>query len=96
MKVVIVVAALLLAWNSPSFAADAWQPENGSGDGGWWDWNWNHDEDHGPYRHAEGYEGHPTLFGGYEEKIWDGRCRIERKWERDGEYREERECHRHW
>jgi hypothetical protein len=54
MKVVIVVAALLLAWNSPSFAADAWQPENGYGDGGWWDWNWNHDEDHGPYRHAEG------------------------------------------
>jgi hypothetical protein len=95
MKVVVVVAALLLAWNSPAFA-DQWQPENGYGDGGWWNWNWNNDEDHGPYRHAEGYEGHPTLFGGYEEKIWDGRCRIERKWEGDGEYREERECHRHW
>jgi hypothetical protein len=26
------------------------------------------------------------------EEYWDGNCKVERKWERDGEYKEERKC----
>jgi hypothetical protein len=92
MKTTMAVLALLVALNSAAYA-NPWELEQGYG--GWWDGAWNSDEDHGPYNHDQGYEGHRTLFGGYEEKIWDGDCKIERKWERDGDYKEERECHHH-
>jgi hypothetical protein len=93
MKTIVTVAALLVALGGPVSA----NPPSGTPNGnvGWWDPAWNTGEYHGPYRHVQGYEGHPTLFGGYEEKFWIGDCRIERKWDHDGEYREERECHHH-
>jgi hypothetical protein len=28
----------------------------------------------------------------YKEVLWVGNCRVEREWERDGDYNEEREC----
>ncbi|MGZ8142022.1 hypothetical protein [Bordetella bronchiseptica] len=28
----------------------------------------------------------------YKEKYWDGACKVERKWKRNGEYREKRKC----
>lgn len=28
----------------------------------------------------------------YKEEYWDGRCKVERKWEKGGEYKEERKC----
>ena len=28
----------------------------------------------------------------YKEVFWVGNCRVEREWERDGDYNEEREC----
>jgi hypothetical protein len=90
MKNIVVVLALLVVM-SGSAAAEPWVVDGG-GYGGWWNGDWRFDEDHGPYRQDRGYRGHPTLFGGYEEEIWDGDCRIERKWEGDGDYREEREC----
>jgi hypothetical protein len=92
MKATVAVLALLLALSSPAFA-NPWDLEHGNP--GWSDDPGNYDEDHGPYDHAQGYEGHPTLFGGYEEEFWDGDCRIEREWEGDGDYREERDCHGH-
>lgn len=30
----------------------------------------------------------------YKEEYWDGNCKVERKWERDGDYKEERKCKR--
>jgi len=28
----------------------------------------------------------------YKEKYWEGNCRVERKWKRNGEYQEKRKC----
>jgi hypothetical protein len=91
MKATVIVLALMLALSS-SASANPLELEHGNS--GWGDGAWNNVDDHGPYGHAQGYEGHPTLFGGYEEEFWDGDCKIEREWEGDGDYREERECHR--
>ena len=94
MRTIAAVAALLFVLGSPAYSADPpWGIANGYN--GAWNPAWNNGEYHGPYQNAQGYEGHPTLFGGYEEKFWVGDCRIERKWEHDGEYREKRECHQH-
>lgn len=30
--------------------------------------------------------------GEYKEKYWDGACEVERKWKRNGDYREKRKC----
>jgi hypothetical protein len=30
----------------------------------------------------------------YKEEYWEGDCKVERKWSRDGEYKEERKCMR--
>jgi len=35
--------------------------------------------------------GHGWRGGEYKEEYWDGRCKIERKWEKDGD-KEERKC----
>jgi len=90
MKTIVPVLAVLVVMSSPA-AANPW--ENEGGNGSWWNGGWSVDEDDRPYARDRGYRGHPTLFGGYEEEIWDGDCRIEREWEGDGDYREERECH---
>ena len=90
MKATVALVALLVLLGSPA-SANPWELEHGNA--GWSDGPTY--VDHGPYDHAEGYKGHPTLFGGYEEEFWDGDCKIEREWEGDGDYREERECHGH-
>lgn len=28
----------------------------------------------------------------YKEEYWDGNCKVERKWKKNGEYKEERKC----
>ncbi|KOF53800.1 MULTISPECIES: hypothetical protein [unclassified Achromobacter] len=40
--------------------------------------------DHDRHRHRHGRE--------YKEKYWDGACKVERQWKRNGEYREKRKC----
>ncbi|AKQ54332.1 hypothetical protein [Bordetella hinzii] len=30
--------------------------------------------------------------GEYKQKYWDGACKVERKWKRNGEYKEKRKC----
>ena len=92
MRPIPAVAALLVVLGGPAYSADPpWSIVGGYNGGP----VGNNGEHHGPYRNVQGYEGHPSLFGGYEEKFWVGDCRIERKWEHDGRYREERECHHH-
>ena len=53
-----------------------------------------------PYKdesgHGKGRHGHKA----YKEEYWDGQCKVERKWEKNGGYKEERKCkgrqaHRH-
>ena len=90
MKTIVAITAVLVVMSNPALA-NPWGPR--AGYGGWSNEDWQVHEDQGPYHQDRGYRGHPTLFGGYEEEIWDGDCRIEREWEGDGDYREERECH---
>ena len=76
MRTIAAVAALLFFLGSPAYSADPpWGVANGHN--GSWNPAWNNGEYHGPYQNVQGYEGHPTLFGGYEEKFWVGDCRIE-------------------
>ena len=49
---------------------------------------WKDESGHG--RHGHHYHG----GGEYQEEFWDGHCKVERKWEKGGEYKEERKCAR--
>ena len=44
---------------------------------------WAHDDDHHGRRHHRKE---------YKEEYWDGQCKIERKWKKNGEYKEKRKC----
>lgn len=35
---------------------------------------------------------HRHKGGEYKDEYWDGACKVERKWKRNGEYREKRKC----
>ena len=35
---------------------------------------------------------HRHKGGEYKEKYWDGACKVERKWKRNGDYSEKRKC----
>jgi surface antigen len=48
------------------------------------------DDDHGRghgHRHGHKHHAHEQ-----KEEFWDGNCKIERKWEKDGDYKEKRTC----
>ncbi|WP_373377092.1 hypothetical protein [Cupriavidus nantongensis] len=45
---------------------------------------WKDESGHGYGRKHKG--------GDYKEEYWDGRCKVERKWEKSGEFKEERKC----
>ncbi len=49
---------------------------------------WDDDRGRGPREYAYRRE--------YKEEFWDGRCKVERKWERNGDYKEERKCKARW
>ena len=42
------------------------------------------DDDHHHHRHKHRKE--------YKEEYWDGHCKVERKWKKNGEYKEKRKC----
>lgn len=44
---------------------------------------WAHDDDHHGRRHHRKE---------YKEEYWDGQCKVERKWKKNGEYKEKRKC----
>ncbi|WP_390342055.1 hypothetical protein ACFJIS_17795 [Variovorax boronicumulans] len=33
-----------------------------------------------------------AMAGPHKEEYWDGRCKVERKWDKGGEYKEKRKC----
>lgn len=35
---------------------------------------------------------HKHKGGNYKEEFWDGQCMVERKWKRNGEFKEKRKC----
>ncbi|OZI72328.1 hypothetical protein CAL22_16785 [Bordetella genomosp. 12] len=35
---------------------------------------------------------HPHRRGDYTQTYWDGACKVERKWKRNGQYKEKRKC----
>lgn len=41
--------------------------------------------------HGKGHYGN-YYSGDHKEEFWDGNCKVERKWEGNGEYKEERKC----
>jgi hypothetical protein len=50
-----------------------------------------------PYKDESGHGRGKGRHGGreYKEEFWDGRCKVERKWEKNGEYKEKRKCKDH-
>ena len=41
---------------------------------------------------ADPHRGHHHGRGEYKEEFWDGHCKVERKYKRNGDYKEERKC----
>jgi opacity protein-like surface antigen len=87
MKQVLAVLAAFTLLGSPAFAADPWNGENG--DRSSWEGDW--DEDHASYGYPQEYRRY-YAFGALVEEFRDGDCEIERRWEEDGDYKEERDC----
>ena len=54
------------------------------------------DDDH-RYRHHHHrhYQQHRHRHHERKEEFWDGRCKVERKWKKNGEYKEKRKCQDH-
>jgi surface antigen len=57
----------------------------------------DHDDKHGDkhghkHGHEHGHERHGQHQHGHKEVYWDGNCKVERKWEKDGDFKEKRKC----
>ena len=54
---------------------------------------WAYDDDHPGRGHAHGHDKHKHKHKAkHKEEFWDGHCKVEREWKRDGSYKEERKC----
>ncbi len=91
MKVVGWTAALslILVGSAGSASADPDKDESGRGR-----WRGGYERSYdGPGRgYGYGYERPRRERRAFKEEYDDGRCKVERKWERNGEYKEERKC----
>ena len=76
MKTILPGVALLALLSSPAFA-DPNKDESGNGR---WDKHWDRGDQHYAYDRE------------YKQEFWVGNCKIERKWEHNGDYKEERKC----
>ena len=69
--------------------ADPWKDESGKG-------RWGYDRGHREYSFDRGYDrGRYRAYNydrEYKQEFRRGNCKIERKWERGGEYKEEVKC----
>ena len=86
-----VIVLMMLA--GPALA-DPWKDESGKG-------RWGYDGGHRQYKFDRGYDRGRRAYGydrEYKQEFRRGNCKIERKWERGGEYKEEIKCKggRHW
>jgi hypothetical protein len=89
MKVLGWTAVLILVGWAGSATADPDKDESGKGR-----WRGGYERSYdGPGRgYGYGYERPRRERRAFKEEYDDGRCKVERKWERNGEYKEERRC----
>ncbi len=80
-------AAVLAA--APAWAHDDDDHHHGKGHG-----HGHHKHDHHKHdKHEHKHHKHKHKHkAGHKEEFWDGHCKVERKWERDGSFKEERKC----
>ena len=76
MKMILPALTVLALVSGPAFA-DPDQDESGKGR---WGKHWDRGDDYARYDRE------------YKEEFWVGNCKIERKWEPNGGYKEERKC----
>lgn len=77
MRTKLCIFAAMALLSAPAIA-DPWKDESGHGKR---DEYSRRDDDR---RYADRREA--------KEEFWDGNCKVERKWERNGDYKEERKC----
>ena len=51
-----------------------------------------HGHGHKHHKHEDKHHKHRHERHAHKEEFWDGHCKVERKWERDGDYKEKRKC----
>ena len=49
-------------------------------------------DDHDDHHHHRHYKQKRHHHHERKEEFWDGRCKVERKWKNNGEYKEKRKC----
>lgn len=79
MRTHMILAAALVALAGPAFA-DSWKDESGKR---YW---------RGEYRSDDRDEDRRDYAREYKEEFRTNGCKVERKWERDGDYKEEIKC----
>jgi hypothetical protein len=84
------VLALITLLSCPAIA-DPWKDESGHGR---WLGEYGYDDDRGRGRDHGYRRNYKRHYAGreYKEEFWYGGCKIERKWEANGNYKEERKC----
>jgi hypothetical protein len=87
MKVIGLTAVLILVGSAGSASADPWKDESGKGR---WRGGYERSDD-GPSRGYR-YERPRRERRAFTQEYDDGRCKVERKLERSGEYKEEVKC----
>ena len=90
MKIFILMASLAmgaLMGAATNASADPWKDESGHGR---WHKGYERSERYSGRRHR--YDDNRWQRRAFKEEYDDGFCKIERKWERNGEYKEERKC----
>ena len=80
------LSLILVGW-AGSASADPWKDESGHGR-----WRGGYERGYDGPRRGYGYERPRRERRAFKEEYDDGRCKVERKWERNGGYKEERKC----
>lgn len=83
LRATLLSTALGIAAGAPAFAHGDDHPGRGHGHG--------HGHGHKHHKHEDKHHKHKHKHA-HKEEFWDGHCKVERKWERDGDYKETRKC----
>lgn len=87
LRATLLSAALGLLATAPALAHDDDHPGRGHGHK-----HGHHKHEKHKHKHKHDRHDDDRDHASYEEEYWDGHCKVERKWERDGDYKEERKC----
>jgi hypothetical protein len=95
MRMLQLTAALTLALAGGVGSAQADPDKDESGKGRWrsgYERSYRYDRDYRPRGRAYGYYGDRRERRAFKQEYDDGNCKVERKWEANGEYKEEVKC----